>query len=341
MRVLRRDALKLAGGVVAGGVAAGLRGVVASGNDGGGADPMVFLTVEVRGLCLFVADRKATLPDLGIVYGLLPNTAKLTSGTFDAHTPLLKVMKADTLSYDPPDREINGELQYGLVGQDVTLAYNGAMASGSVTTEANVYRPDKTRRLDACPPYDAKWSDVAFIADLEGILAAKAIVDPAFVQGGLSADAKIATRVTFAGGALLGGIPSDSWGRHIAWGFNKPAPNSQYQQAITDTVEFHVPTAKSIQFVLTSRASGGPIRRVTLKASVVRASIHNVADMPRMCDPNKDKNCPPHHFFAYYELLKPAPADTPTPGPMFLCGSLTQVTNTDPPVYCPPPMAFY
>jgi hypothetical protein len=230
---------------------------------------------------------------------------------------------------------------YGLKGQDVTLHLDGAAAGGPVMTEATVARADKSQRLDLSPPYDAPWSDIAFVADLDGILGGPhATIHPDFLDPHLPADAKVACRVVLAGGRLTGGVPRDAFGRHIAWGFNDPIPGNTYRQAITDVVEFHAGPAHAIQLVLTKRGEG-TTRRITLKAGNIRAKVTNIAQSPSHCDGAADHNCPPHHFYAYYELLKEDPPHRPTPGPMFLAGSAAQIKNTDPPVYCPPPLAFY
>jgi hypothetical protein len=334
----RRTLFKSAGALVAGlAVSWPERELRAAAVEGTGTD----LLIEIGGLCVFAAQRSALLPSLGTVYALLPNTSKLKSGHFDTHTPMLTVRKDDATIFDSPDHEVNGDLQYWLVDQDVALLLDGSPVTGPVATEANVSRPDKTRRLDLCPPYDAAWSDVAFIADLDGILGGPtATINPDLVKPSVAAGSKVAARMVFNAGKLIGAVPRDPWGRHIAWGFNDPSPMSEYQQAITDIVEYHAPGGHRVQLVITHRQTQAT-RQITLAAGAVTVRLTNLAQAPGHCDGGHDKNCPPHHFYAYYELLKDDPAHRPTPGPMFLCGTHAQISNFDPPIYCPPPLAYY
>jgi hypothetical protein len=303
--------------------------------------PSVGLSLTFEGLCLFAAQRGLAPTQLGQVQALLIDSDKLTSGHFDPHSPKLSVARQQVTFDQPPDStDDHGNVSWGLKGQDVTLLFDSRAASGTVVTEANVTRQNKAQRLALTPPYDASWRDVAFIADLDGILGGPdATVDQKYLRPDLGTDGKVTSRIMLAGGTLVGGTPKDPWGRHIWWGFNDPSPASNYRQSITDIVEFHSPQAASIAIVLTHRTTRAT-RTITLAAPSVAVSITNkMVDGTPVCR-DSDAHCPTNHFRAYYELLATDPGHHPTLGPVFLAGSNDQL-RTDSPVYCPPPLAFY
>jgi hypothetical protein len=347
MSIPRRTALQIAAMTVASSTVSAWRDAHAAASPipETASDPLVDLTLDFTGMLLFATDAKAVLPELGQVHALLVNSAKLTSGSYPPHLPTLKVRKSDVAKYDAADAEIGEELEFGLMGQDVSLRIDGKVPTAPVTCESSVKSPGNAP-LKLTPPYDAPWSDIAFVADLSNILAKPTTIHPDFLASTLAADSKVATRVTLAGGSLMGAAPTCAWGRHVSWGYNAPvSERDSYRQVITDIVQFRPPKAKSIEIVLKKRGESAT-RTITLKPVAVQVKIQNVIDGPLDCENPAHctpgtAGCMPHHFRAYYELLKGPPEHFSTPGVPFLAGSNAQLANTDPPVYCPPPRATH